>query len=91
MGFTLSKIGIMDICTNVMCVTLYGDLNLMTNEEKWKNKAECLACKDIIESKHVHDFVKCGCGKIFVDGGNDYWRAGGDLKLFKRVMERRDL
>jgi hypothetical protein len=30
-----------------------------------------------MESKHRHDFVRCGCGKSFLDGGNDYFRAGG--------------
>jgi hypothetical protein len=30
-----------------------------------------------MESKHRHDFVRCACGKSFLDGGNDYFRAGG--------------
>lgn len=37
----------------------------------------CDACGDIIESKHRHDFQKCTCGVTFIDGGNDYIRAGG--------------
>jgi len=41
-----------------------------------RNKAKCLKCGDIIESKHVHDFVTCKCGEIFVDGGKDYLRRG---------------
>lgn len=36
------------------------------------NAAKCLACGDIIESKHRHDFVKCTCGNLSVDGGFDY-------------------
>jgi hypothetical protein len=36
------------------------------------NKAQCKKCGDIIESKHVHDFVSCDCGEISVDGGHDY-------------------
>ena len=28
-----------------------------------------------MESKHRHDFVKCKCGKSFLDGGDDYFRA----------------
>ena len=45
-----------------------------------KNKAQCKICKDIIESTHRHDFVRCKCGEIFVDGGIDYLRRGaGDL------------
>lgn len=41
------------------------------------SKAMCAACGDVIVSKHRHDFVKCKCGKTFVDGGDDYFRAGG--------------
>jgi len=41
-----------------------------------KNKALCNKCKDIIESKHVHDFVSCKCGAISVDGGRDYLKRG---------------
>jgi hypothetical protein len=36
-------------------------------------------CGDVIESKHRHDFVKCGCGHSFLDGGYDYTRYGGRL------------
>ena len=43
-----------------------------------KNKAQCRKCDDIIESKHRHDFVRCKCGAIFVDGGRDYLRRGGE-------------
>jgi hypothetical protein len=51
-----------------------------------KNKAKCLKCKDIIESKSRHDFVECKCGEIFVDGGQDYFRWGAkDIKNFKRL------
>lgn len=49
------------------------------------NKAKCLACGDIIESRHRHDFVECSCGAIFVDGGHDYFRAGGDPSLFESL------
>lgn len=45
------------------------------------NKVQCLKCKDIIESKHVHDFVYCKCRSIFVDGGREYLRRGGNLDL----------
>ena len=40
------------------------------------NRCKCSICGDIIESKHRHDFVKCGCGTIFTDGGRDYIRRG---------------
>ena len=43
-----------------------------------RNAAKCLKCKDVIESKHVHDFKSCTCGAIFVDGGLDYIKRGGN-------------
>lgn len=46
------------------------------------NKVRCKKCDDIIESKHRHDFVRCRCGSIYVDGGQDYQRcgwSGGDM------------
>lgn len=41
-----------------------------------RNIIKCKKCDSIIESKHVHDFVECKCGKVFVDGGKDYTRRG---------------
>lgn len=41
-----------------------------------KNAIRCKHCGDIIESKSVHDFVQCSCGKVFVDGGHEYLRRG---------------
>jgi hypothetical protein len=38
----------------------------------FENKAQCLQCEDIIESKHRHDFVTCKCGNLSVDGGSWY-------------------
>jgi hypothetical protein len=43
-----------------------------------QNAAICKKCDDFIFSKHVHDFVECKCGAIFVDGGQEYLRRGGD-------------
>ena len=43
-----------------------------------QNEAQCMKCGDIICSKHVHDFVQCRCGAIFVDGGLEYLRRGGE-------------
>lgn len=40
------------------------------------NAAQCKLCGDIIESVHRHDYVRCQCGEIFVDGGREYRRAG---------------
>lgn len=60
----------------------------MWDEMIYKNKAKCLKCGDIIESKHRHDFVKCKCGAIFLDGGLNYYRAGGDLEAIQYTMEK---
>lgn len=46
-----------------------------------RNSALCLRCGDEIESRHVHDFVRCSCEAIFVDGGKDYLRRGGSSLL----------
>lgn len=47
------------------------------------NRAKCKLCGDIITSTHRHDFVRCKCGEIFVDGGKSYTRCGaGDFKNF---------
>lgn len=51
-----------------------------------KNKAKCLKCGDIIESKHRHDFVFCKCGDLAVDGGKDYLR-----RLFENKEDWEDL
>lgn len=48
----------------------------MTERKLTKNAAECPTCHDVIESKSVHDFQRCGCGRIFVDGGLEYRRFG---------------
>jgi hypothetical protein len=37
-----------------------------------KNAAQCLSCYEVVESKHRHDFVRCSCGNLAVDGGKDY-------------------
>ena len=47
------------------------------------NQARCKRCGDLIESKYRHDFVSCKCGAIFVDGGNDYCRRGGNPEDFE--------
>lgn len=41
------------------------------------NRAKCKKCDDVITSYHVHDFVKCKCGAIAVDGGTEYLKRTG--------------
>ena len=41
------------------------------------NAIRCNNCNEIIQSKYIHDFVKCKCGQCAVDGGNMYPRRMG--------------
>ncbi len=53
------------------------------------NQATCAKCGDTIRSKHRHDYVKCKCGAIAVDGGSWYSRRSGlpdDFKEHKIVL-----
>ncbi len=49
------------------------------------NKAQCRLCSDIIESVHRHDYVKCSCGEIAVDGGKEYIRRA--FTEFSNIIE----
>lgn len=49
------------------------------------NKAECGVCGDVIESRHRHDYVRCSCGEIAVDGGKDYLKRSA--KNFDNLIE----
>ncbi len=51
------------------------------------NKIQCKKCKDIIESKHVHDFKWCTCKSIAVDGGLEYLRRVGNLEDIIELSE----
>lgn len=48
-----------------------------------RNRARCRRCGDVVESTSRHDFAACECGAIFVDGGRDYYRAGGNPEDFE--------
>ena len=55
------------------------------------NKAQCLICGDIVESRRVHDFVMCSCGNLSVDGGREYTRrAFQDSSMYKELTEYED-
>jgi hypothetical protein len=41
------------------------------------NAIECLSCGDVVVSRSVHHMNSCTCGKVMVDGGQDYLRRGG--------------
>ena len=63
--------------SRLACTTRQGDMVITYNA------AQCLRCGDTIESKHRHDFQSCSCGAVFVDGGLDYLRRGGDPADFR--------
>jgi len=55
------------------------------------NKAQCLVCGDIVESRSRHDFRYCSCGAMFVDGGKEYLRRGAkNFSLVKELSEYQD-
>ena len=59
------------------------------------NKAQCLECGEIVESKSHHDFVSCLCGNLSVDGGKAYLKRSirnpkgyTDLSVIETVDEK---
>ena len=61
-----------------------------------RNALKCKICGEVIESKHRHDWQCCKCFKesggtkgIFVDGGLDYCRWGGDPNTWENLSETR--
>ena len=39
-----------------------------------RNAIRCNHCGDVIESTNRHEYVRCSCRKVAVDGGTDYLR-----------------
>lgn len=39
------------------------------------NSVRCKKCDSVIVSRFTHDFQRCDCGLIAVDGGNDYQKV----------------
>jgi hypothetical protein len=46
-------------------------------------KVKCLKCKHTIRSMYRHDYQKCICGNLFVDGGSEYLRMGAEEGTYK--------
>lgn len=51
------------------------------------NKIKCKKCGDIIESRHLHDYVACSCGACAVDRGHDYLRRLGNPDNWEELSE----
>jgi len=65
-------------------VGILGESPTLTQVKKMKvNAIECQKCKDTIYSRAGHDFRYCSCKEVFIDGGFDYTRIGGEKKMFK--------
>lgn len=45
----------------------------------WSNKIQCNKCGWYIRSKNRHDYRKCKCGAIAIDGGSWYQHIIGDI------------
>ena len=55
------------------------------------NRIKCVHCSDIIESETVHDFRRCSCGSVAVDGGKEYARRLAQSKNdFIEMIEYED-
>lgn len=52
-----------------------------------RNIAKCKLCGDVIESKHRRDFVWCSCNSIYLDGGTECPRGGGNPDNFAPIEE----
>ena len=55
-----------------------SDFKKLKWEKILKNRIQCKYCDDIIESKTVHNFVTCSCGRCSVDGGKEYLRRSAE-------------
>jgi len=47
---------------------------------------QCPLCKEWVYSRARHDMNYCSCKNIFVDGGFDYFRAGGTVLSTERAI-----
>ena len=51
------------------------------------NRAKCLKCGEVLESKYRWDYVTCSCGALSVDGGHDYLKRSGNLEDIEELSE----
>src|SRR4051812_1071025 len=50
-----------------------------------RNSATCKMCNTKMESKEVCDVIICNCGRIAIDGGNEYLKRLGDLECLEET------
>jgi len=51
----------------------------------------CPKCGYTVYSRTQHDFRKCFCGAIFIDGGFEYTRVGFSTDMEPPKVEQRDI
>ena len=51
------------------------------------NKIKCINCGDVLESKTPHDFKRCSCGKVAIDGGHEYLKRIGNEEDYIELSE----
>jgi len=51
------------------------------------NRIKCKLCGDVIESTFTHDYRRCSCGAVAVDGGREYLRRSGNVEDFEEMSE----
>ena len=62
------------------CCDKAEKMEVRTSQRITVNRARCLHCGHVVESRHGHEFVWCPCKSIAVDGGTDYLkRVFGDM------------
>lgn len=49
------------------------------------NAAICKLCGDLIQSRTVHEFKRCQCGCIAVDGGDEYRKRIGAICMVYEI------
>lgn len=77
MNFTMSE---EELQERIAAINVEVDEVELGMEEQRRNRIRCGKCNEIIESTFRHDFKGCGCGAVYVDGGNDYCRMGGNFE-----------
>lgn len=50
------------------------------------NSIMCKICGDILSSYHVHDFKRCSCKAVSIDGGLDYKNRTGSSLLIHEIL-----
>ena len=64
----------------------------MSNYSIFVNRIKCKHCGDVLTSETRNDFKMCSCGKVGIDGGEDYLRRLGYPENYDEmsIMELED-